>query len=135
MLQNRLLKQKRIHPLLRRLPPLETLDRAAYHAVAYALPLLTIGLILGMARVFGSDMAQPPSAWLRDPHTVVSFATWLLYVFYLGARLAANWRGVRLQYILLAGLAVALALYAVPTSTHRFQPNLPRKIDNGGDMQ
>ena len=36
------------------------------------------------------------------------------------ARLGLGWRGVRLQYILLAGLVLALAVYALPTSTHHF---------------
>ena len=120
LLQSRLLKQKRIHPALRRLPPLDALDRVAYHAVAYALPLLTLGLILGLTLVFGGRAGQPPAAWFQDTHNLISFATWLLYVGYLAARLAAGWRGIRLQYILLAGLVVALALYFLPSPTHRF---------------
>ena len=120
LLQSRLLKRKQIHPALRRLPPLETLDRTAYHAVAYALPLLTLGLILGLVRVFGGGLSSPPSVWLRDPHNLSAFAPWLLYVGYLTARLAAGWRGVRLQYILIAGLLITLLLYLIPSSTHRF---------------
>ena len=120
LLQSRLLKQKQIHPMLRRLPPLETLDRTAYHAVAYALPLLTLGLILGIARVFGGGLHSTPDQWLRDPHTLSAFAPWLLYIGYLTARLAVGWRGVRLQYILVAGLLLTLALYLIPSSTHRF---------------
>ncbi|HZT43853.1 MAG TPA: cytochrome c biogenesis protein CcsA [Chthonomonadaceae bacterium] len=120
LLQHRLLKSHRVGGLFRRLPSLQTLDTVAYHSVAYALPLLTLGLLLGLVEVFSGRLSSPPSAWLRDAHTIASGVTWLLYVFYLAARLGAGWRGVRLQYILLAGLFVALALYAVPTSTHRF---------------
>ena len=120
LLQNRLLKRKNAHPALRRLPPLETLDRTAYHAVAYAMPLLTLGLTLGLVRVFGGGLHSPPSHWLRDPHNLAAFAPWLLYGGYLAARLAAGWRGVRLQYILIAGLLITLLLYLIPSSTHRF---------------
>jgi ABC-type transport system involved in cytochrome c biogenesis permease subunit len=120
LLQNRLLKERAVNRLFRRLPPLATLDSVAYHAVAYALPLLTVGLALGIVREFGIRAHGPAFGWLADPHTVVSLLTWLLYVGYLAARLAAGWRGVRLQYILLAGLPIVLALYAIPTSAHHF---------------
>lgn len=120
LLQNRLLKQPHPSALFRRLPPLATLDSVAYHAVAYALPLLTIGLALGMARIFRGGLTTPTAAWFTDAHTIASFGTWLLYLCYLSLRLLAGWRGVRLQYVLLLGMVVALALYVVPTSTHRF---------------
>ncbi len=120
LLQNRLLKRKQLPPALRRLPPLETLDRVAYHAVAYALPLLTLGLVMGIVRVFGRGLSSAPAAWFTDPHTLISFAPWLLYVGYLAARLMAGWRGVRLQYILVVGLLLTLALYLIPSTTHRF---------------
>ena len=120
LLQSRLLKRKQIHPALRRLPPLETLDRTAYHAVAYALPLLTLGLALGLVRVFGGGLHSPPAVWLSDPHNLSAFAPWLLYIGYLTARLAMGWRGVRLQYILIVGLLITLALYLIPSSSHRF---------------
>jgi len=120
LLQNRILKGHRGGGSLRRLPPLATLDNVAYHAVAYALPLLTLGLALGIAYVYSGAIRAPQLAWLTDPHNVVAFATWLLYVIYLGARLGLGWQGVRLQYILVVGLVMALTLYIVPTSTHRF---------------
>ena len=118
--QNRLLKDHKVRSTFRRIPPLETLDSVAYHAVAYALPLLTLGLTLGIVYVFRGGLSTPPSAWLLDPHTVASFATWLLYLIYLSARLLMGWRGVRLQYILLVGLPIALTLYFIPSATHRF---------------
>ncbi|HLK58240.1 MAG TPA: cytochrome c biogenesis protein CcsA [Chthonomonadaceae bacterium] len=120
LLQNRLLKEHSVSGLFRRIPPLATLDSVAYHAVAYALPLLTLGLAVGFAQAFGGAGHHSPREWLLDAKTLVSIATWFLYVFYLGARLVVGWRGVRLQYILLAGLFVTLALYIVPTTAHRF---------------
>lgn len=120
LLQNRMLKAHRAGTLFRRLPPLTTLDHVAYQAVAYALPMLTVGLILGIAAVL-RDVPRP-AVWLLDPHNLASFVIWLLYVLYLTARLGLGWRGVRLQYILVAGLVVALALYVLPTSTHHFTP-------------
>lgn len=120
ILQNRLLRERHTPALFRNLPPLATLDSVAYHAVAFGLPLLTIGLALGIARVFGGGLNHPPAVWLRDTKTIASFATWCVYLFYVLLRLAAGWRGVRLQYVLLVGFVFAVALYAMPTTTHMF---------------
>lgn len=120
LVQNRMLKARHLQASTRRLPSLATLDTVAYHSVAYALPLLTLGLVLGIAYIYSGAVATPPARWFSDPHTLLSCAIWGLYVAYLGARLGLGWRGVRLQYILLAGLVLALAVYALPTSTHRF---------------
>ena len=120
LVQNRLLKQRQIGGLFRRLPPLETLDRTAYHSVAYALPLLTLGITLGFVQVMTASPKFSLSSWFSDAHTVMSLGAWLLYVFYLAARLASGWRGIRLQYVLIFGLAVVLSLYIMPTSMHHF---------------
>ena len=120
LIQNKLLKQRHVPDGLRRLPSLATLDTLAYHSVAYALPSLTLGLALGIIYIYSGAVTVPPARWFSDPHTLVSFAAWGLYVAYLGARLGLGWRGVRLQYILLAGLLLTLAPYALPTSTHHF---------------
>lgn len=119
LLQNRLLKERAVAPPLRRLPALATLDFVAYHSVAYGLPLLTVGLALGIAYLYLRHLS---GHWFADPHNIVSFAVWLLYLAYLGARLALGWRGVQLQYLLLAGMVIVLALYGLPTSTHQFSP-------------
>ena len=119
LLQNRELKAHNSKSLFRRLPPLATLDSVAYHAVAYGLPLLTLGLSTGILYVYRSGL--PTNAWWADAKTIVSFVVWLLYIVYLTARIAAGWRGLRLQYILLAGLVIATALYVVPGPTHQFR--------------
>jgi ABC-type transport system involved in cytochrome c biogenesis permease subunit len=103
--------------MFRRLPPLETVDAIAYHLVAFGFPLLTIGLILGFVRAAAGVLH---GNWLLDPHTLISIAAWLVYSGYLFARLFAGWRGTRLNYLLIAGLVVTLALFFIPSSTHRF---------------
>jgi ABC-type transport system involved in cytochrome c biogenesis permease subunit len=79
--------------------------------------MLTLGLALGFVNVAALPKGSNP---LLDPHTLMSFAAWLVYSVYLGARLLAGWRGTRLNYLLIVGLAVTLAIYFVPTTTHRF---------------
>lgn len=120
LLQNRLLKQRAVNSLFHSMPPLASLDAIAYCSVAYALPLLTLGLGLGVADIFSKDSGATPSRWLLDAHTLASFGTWGLYVTYLGTRIGLGWRGIRPQYLLLVGLIVAIALYAIPSATHSF---------------
>ena len=117
--QNRTLKKTPAKGLFRRLPPLATLDTVSYRSVAFALPFLTLGLTLGIVYIYRGGVPVTPFWWL-DPKTVVAFATWGLYIFYFTVRSAAGWRGVRLQYVLIAGLVAALALYLIPGTLHKF---------------
>ena len=112
-----LLKHPDRRALFRRLPPLETVDGLAYHLVAFALPMLTLGIALGFLNVRALPREANP---LLDPHTLMSFAAWGVYSAYLAARLIAGWRGTRLNYLLIVGLAVTLAIYFVPSTTHTF---------------
>ena len=120
LLQNRALREKPAQGLFRKLPPLATLDAVAYRCVAFALPLLTLGLAIGFEQAYTGTVTHSIPTWFADPRIVLSLVVWFNYVLYLGARLLLGWRGVRLQYILLVGMLIALAVYLVPTSTHRF---------------
>lgn len=120
LLQNRALRQKTAQGLFRKLPPLANLDSVAYRSIAFALPLLTLGLTIGFEQALTGKVTHTLAAWLADPRILLSLVVWFNYVVYLTARLALGWRGVKLQYILLIGMLIALALYLVPTSTHRF---------------
>jgi ABC-type uncharacterized transport system permease subunit len=115
--QYSLLKHPDKRGLFRKLPPLETVDSLAYHLVSFALPLLTLGLALGIVNAANGGLK---GNWLADPHTIMSIGTWLVYMTYIAARTLGGWRGTRSNYLLIAGLAVTIALYFVPTSTHRF---------------
>lgn len=120
LMQNRALREKPAQGLFRKLPPLAILDAAAYRSVAFALPLLTLGLGIGFEQALTGAGAHSIAALFADPRIVLSLVVWFNYVVYLGARLLLGWRGVRLQYILLVGMLIALTLYLIPTSTHRF---------------
>lgn len=103
--------------LFRRLPPLEVVDAFAYHLVAFAVPILTLGLLLGIVR---AALGGLHGNWLVDPHTIVSLVVWAIYTGYLVARGAAGWRGTRVNSLLILGMIAAAAIFFVPTSTHRF---------------
>lgn len=115
--QYRHLKRPDATGWFRRLPPLQSVDRLGFLLVGLAMPLLTMGLALGIVRAATSPTG---GNWLSDPHTLMSLTAWLVYSAYLGLRLIAGWHGQRLQYLLLIGLGLTLALYFLPSSTHRF---------------
>jgi ABC-type uncharacterized transport system permease subunit len=112
-----LLKHPDKRARFRKLPPLDTVDGLAYHLVAFALPLLTLGLALGFVNAAGGAVK---GNFMADPHTIISLGAWLVYGIYLVARTLGGWRGQRLNYLLIAGMVVTLALYFVPTTTHKF---------------
>jgi len=118
LIQHGMLKQKRVHGgLFGKLPPLASLDQLAFTLVAFAFPLLTVGLGAGFVKALTGGLR---GLWGADPMVLTSVVTWLVYGLYLGLHAVAHWRGPRANYLLLGGLLVALVTYFIPTSAHRF---------------
>jgi ABC-type uncharacterized transport system permease subunit len=116
--QYRLLKRKRLSGgLFGKLPPLASLDHLAFALVAFAFPLLTIGLAAGFVEALTGGL---PGVWGADPMVLTSVVTWLVYGVYLTLHAVAQWRGPRANYLLLGGLLAAIITYFIPTTTHRF---------------
>ena len=114
--QHRMLKRKRTGGLFGRLPPLAGLEHLAFTLVAFAFPLLTVGLAAGGI----AAAAGPHGPWLADRKVLASLATWLVYGLYLALHTAARWSGPRANALLLAGLPAALITYFIPTQLHQF---------------
>jgi ABC-type uncharacterized transport system permease subunit len=118
LLQHRLLKQKRmVGGLFRKLPPLANIDHLAFMLVAFAFPLLSIGLLAGG---IGLALGGLRGVSHTDPKMLLSVLMWLLYGIYLALHGMAHWRGPRANYLLLGGLAVILITLVAP-SAHRFE--------------
>ena len=116
--QHRMLKRKRLGGgLFGKLPPLASLDHLAFALVAFAFPLLTVGLAAGIIVALTGGLA---GHWAADPMVLTSVVTWLVYAVYLALHTLAQWRGPRANYLLLGGLLAALVTYFVPTTAHRF---------------
>lgn len=116
--QHRMLKRKRLKSgLFGLLPPLASLDHLAFALVAFAFPLLTVGLAAGIVEVLAGRFG---GHWVADPMVLTSLVTWLVYGVYLALHSLAQWRGPRANYLLLGGLLAALVTYFVPTTAHRF---------------
>lgn len=116
--QHRMLKRKRLKSgLFGLLPPLASLDHLAFALVAFAFPLLTVGLAAGVVEASAGGFG---GRWGADPMVLTSAVTWLVYGVYLALHVLAQWRGPRANYLLLGGLCAAIVTYFIPTTTHRF---------------
>lgn len=95
VIQNGLLKHKKLGKMSRLLPSLSDLDRINHLGLLWGFPFLTIGIIAGA--VF-AGMAWN-TLWPADPKIIWSFAAWVIYGFLLHQRLAIGWRGSRMAVL------------------------------------
>jgi ABC-type uncharacterized transport system permease subunit len=106
LIQEHLLKTKRIDGVFRRLPPLDVLDRAEHRFLLACFPLLTIGLITGTLWARRVEMGAPGAVL----PAVFGYVTWLVIAGVLFLRAAAGWRGRRAAYGTIAGFGFAVVV-------------------------
>lgn len=107
LVQERQLKSKNPTRLTFRLPPLEDLDGMIGRIIAWGVPVLTVGLLLG-ARWAHDAWGR---YWAWDAKEMGALVTWLVYSTYLALRVLRGWRGRKTAYLSLAGFAVVLFTY------------------------
>jgi len=87
-----------------RLPSQGALDWASYRCVLFAFPFLALLNITGAIWAY--------DAWGRwwgwDPKETWSLITFMVYVFYLHARLRAGWRGGKVNAVVLVGFVAVM---------------------------
>lgn len=120
LIQQSQLKKRHVNILFRRLPSLDVLDSIADRAITFALPFLTVGLIMGIVRAVKSGVPN----WPFDPVVVFAGLTWLIYTLYLVLRHFADWSGRRAAFVAIAGfgalLVVRLIVLLNQAVFHRF---------------
>lgn len=100
--QERQLKRRSSTVLRFRAPSLVTLESLVARTVAFSLPVLTLGMAAGFARLSdGSEL---------DPLIVLTILTWAVYGAFLLLRFRAGWRGRRAAYMALTGFVLVAAL-------------------------
>ena len=110
LVQEALLKRRRLSGLWQRLPSLQVADEWIFRASAFGLALLTLGLFTGI--VFNGDTSYQA---LRDPKTIFSGLTWAIFALYLGARWKLGWHGRRSNLFVIYGFVVmAFSFFGVP---------------------
>jgi ABC-type uncharacterized transport system permease subunit len=112
LIQERRLRQKRVHLFGRRLPPLDALDATEHRLLLAGFPLLTFGVVTG--GMFISEIDKVTGA--ASIRAGLGYATWVLVAGVLTLRQAAGWRGRKAAYGTIAGVVCVLLvilMYAV----------------------
>ena len=104
IMQNSLLKNKKLSRMSMLLPSLSDLDRINHICLLWGFPVLSAGIIAGA--VFAELNWQ--TGWLTDLKVIWTFAGWIIYGFLLHQRLAIGWKGYRMAVI--SGIAFILLL-------------------------
>jgi ABC-type uncharacterized transport system permease subunit len=111
LLQESLLKQKKLGGLWQKLPSLQVADEWIYRATTFGQAALTVGLLTGVLW----QMQHPDYAALRDPKVLGSLATWLIFAIYLAARWKLGWRGRKSNLVVVCGFVLlAISFLGTP---------------------
>jgi len=106
--QERRLKRREATILRVRVPGLARLDELAARTIAFAVPALSLGIAVGIARL--RDRGGGVDALM-----IVTLLTWAVYGVFLVLRYGAGVRGRRAAHLVLAGFVlVAVARLALP---------------------
>jgi cytochrome c-type biogenesis protein CcsB len=107
VVQERMLKAKRITIIQKRLPSLQIADHLAYTMVSFGFPMLTLGIVTGAlwAQSFGD------SYWNWNPKQTWSLITWLIYAAYLYVRIVSQWRGKWTNRLLIGGFICVIVTF------------------------
>jgi cytochrome c-type biogenesis protein CcsB len=110
-----------------RLPAPADLDEAVYRAVRFAFPFLTLVNVTGAIWAY--------NAWGRywgwDPKETWSLITWLIYVFYLHARLRAGWRAPQTNAVVVVGIGAILFTFLGVSQLAAFSDSLHSYASGG----
>lgn len=104
LLQERLIKTKRIGRFYRLLPSLQTLDTINRHGLPLGFFLLTLGIISG-ALWAGSAWGV---YWSWDPKETWSLVTWFAYAAMVHQRVVLGWRGKRAALLAIFGFGLVM---------------------------
>lgn len=107
IIQNSLLKNKKMTSMSRLLPPLGDLDRINHLCLLWGFPILTLGIITGV--VYAAFVWENP--WPVDPKVIWSSAAWIIYGFLLHQRLVIGWKGFRMAALSCAVFIMFLLSY------------------------
>lgn len=107
VIQNSLLKHKKLSSMSRLLPSLNDLDRINHICLLWGFPFLTVGIFAGA--VFAGFSWKV--GWPADPKIIWTFAAWIIYGFLLHQRIAINWKGYRMALVSCAAFILLLLSY------------------------
>lgn len=105
VIQERLVRKKRLGGLFQRLPPLDVLDSLGFRLVVLGFPLFTAGVITGTVSAVQIDPRAPA---IGTAQAIGVFA-WLTFALVLLLRVVVGWRGRRAAIGTIFGFLCACA--------------------------
>ena len=108
------LKAHRPVSFLRLLPPLAIADRSADRLVAIGLPLLTLGILMGV--ILANQLAKPLFT-LNDLKLPLAVLTWLFFASYLIARHVTSCSRKQASLLIVIGFIILLITFLGATHT------------------
>ncbi|HSH42985.1 MAG TPA: cytochrome c biogenesis protein CcsA [Arenicellales bacterium] len=100
----------RIHSeasVLRKLPPLETMEELLFQFIGIGFALLSLGLVTG----FWFSVSELGAAFVLNHHTVLSLAAWLIFGSLLVGHFRFGWRGRTATRWTIGGFVVLALAY------------------------
>jgi cytochrome c-type biogenesis protein CcsB len=104
IVQEKLIKKKRIGRMYKLLPSLETLDEINRRGLPIGFFFLTLGIVSG---ALWSDAAWG-QYWSWDPKETWSLITWFVYAAMIHQRVALGWRGRRAAMYAIIGFGLVM---------------------------
>ena len=120
LMQNRLLRNKRLGKIIWRFPALEVLERMSRSSVVVGLVSLVVGITFGflwMNRLSGQY-------WNGDPKEIITLVIFAVYAGYLWLGRTTAWRGARASALCVFNFVFVLFSYSIVnlylSSFHRY---------------
>jgi len=101
LLQDNLIKSKKVRGFSRLLPSLQDLDRINHICIVWGFPLLTLGIIAGSiwaGTVWGRS-------WHWDPKQVFTAISWIIYAVLVHQRMVIGWKGRKAAFLSIIAFA------------------------------
>jgi len=109
LLQNRLLRDRRLTETFWRFPPLELLERMSRSSVIVGVVALIAGIGLGI--FVAARLWKGP--WNLDAKVIASLLTLVIYIVYLRVSRTTAWRGARASLLCVLSFLVVIFSYSV----------------------
>jgi ABC-type uncharacterized transport system permease subunit len=93
--------------VLKKLPPMETMEQLLFQLVGIGFVLLSLGLVSG----FWFSIERLGSAFIFNHHTILSLLAWLIFGALLVGHLRFGWRGKTATRWTIGGFAVLALSY------------------------
>ena len=109
LIENRLLRNRRLGSIVWRFPPLEALERMSRSSVLVGLVSLLVGICFGLVwanRILGHY-------WNGDPKEVITLVILVVYAGYLWLGKTKDWRGARASALCVFNFLFVLFSYSI----------------------